>query len=86
MESSIQGSNIAVRDHVRNLSVQLYQQISQMLVIFSHHLQQLAHNQTRTPFLQGSCLTVAYSLFGLCVCVKRKRTLYLKESSAAWVV
>ena len=27
-------------------------------------------------------LTVAYSLFGPCECVKRKRTLYLEESSA----
>jgi hypothetical protein len=44
----------SVRDHVRNLSAQLYQQTSQMQAIFSHHLQQLAHNRTRTPSLQGS--------------------------------
>jgi hypothetical protein len=44
----------AVQDHVRSLSAQLCQQISQMLATFSYHLQQLAHNQTRTPFLQGS--------------------------------
>jgi hypothetical protein len=63
----------SVRDHVRNLSAQLYQQTSQMQAIFSHHLQQLAHNRTRTPSLPGS------------VDVNQHFLIFHRNDSAGWL-